>query len=403
MAWFNRIFGGGALSNTEEGPQLAGPTTYQTESGIVLTDERALGISAVWSCVRLISETVGSLPVGVFERTDSGRQSITDHHLYRLFREAPNDLMTPMAFREAMTMQLCLWGNAYAHIERDSKGVPYSLTPLRADRVTPTLEAGTKTYHYERKKGVHIFAKESIFHLIGFGVEGVVGLSPLDNARNTFGVSASADKYASKAFSSNGRPPGFISIDKVLTDTQRKQLQEMYRQSSVDESTTWVFEAGTKYNPISLPPDALQMLQSRAFQLSEVARIFRVPSFLINDTEKSTSWGTGLEQTNLAFLTYTLRPYLSRWESTIADSLLTKTERRRYFVEHNVEGLLRADSAARAAFYSSGLQNGWTTVNEVRRRENLEPIAGGDEAHVQSNMTLLELLGQMNGNETPAI
>jgi len=125
-----------------------------------------------------------------------------------------------------------------------------------------------------------------------------------------------------------------------------------------------------------------------------------VPSFLINDTEKSTSWGTGLEQTNLAFLTYTIRPYLTRWEATVADALLNKTDRRRYFIEHNVEGLLRADSAARAAFYSSGLQNGWTTVNEVRRKENLPPIAGGDEAHVQSNMILLDLLGQMNGNQT---
>ena len=406
MAWYStlsRWFGGGGLSNPTQGPQGIGPTTNHTDSGLTLTDERAMGLSAVWSCVRLITETVGSLPIAVYERTPAGRNKVEEHFLHDLLRVSPNAYMNPLEFREAMTMALTLWGNAYAHIERDKGGKPTSLIPLRPDLVTPVREAGTVTYHYMTEGKEYIFAKESILHLKGFGVDGLVGLSPLGYSRNTLGISASADKYASKAFSSNGRPSGFISVDSVLTTEQRKALAEIYAQSSVDDTKTWVLEAGAKYNQITMPPDTMQMLQSRQFQLGEVARIFRVPSYLINDTEKSTSWGTGIEQQNLGFLTYTIRPYLTRWEMAIDSTLLDRTDRRRYFVEHNVEGLLRADSAARASFYSQMAQNGLMSRNEIRMKENLPPVDGGDDLTVQVNLTPVQDLPKVqgNGNENP--
>ena len=405
MAWWTRIFGGGngsGLDNPDKGPQSSGRTTYRTESGLILTDERAMSITAVWSCVRLLAETVASLPLSVYERTPDGRKEVGEHYLRTLLREAPNDLMTPLEFREAMTMQLALWGNAYAKIDRDSSKKPFAITPLRADRMTPTREAGTVTYHYQVDKGEHVFAKDSILHLKGFGTEGIIGLSPLAYARHTLGISASADKYAGASFAKGGRPRGVMTTDRILTSDQRLALKNIYEGIGDQESDgTWVLEAGIDYKAIDIPPDDMQMLESRAFQLSEVARIFRVPSFLINDSEKSTSWGTGLEQTNLAFLTYTLRPYLTRWESTISNSLLSRTDRRKYFVEHNVEGLLRADSAARASFYSQMVQNGLYTRNEVRRKENMKPVEGGDDLTIQVNLTPVDDLPRLgNGNQT---
>jgi HK97 family phage portal protein len=403
MSWFSRWFGTGGLTNPDEGPHIAGPTSTRTESGLNLSDERAMQLSAVWSCVRLISETVGSLPLGVYERTADGRRAVSDHFLYELLRVSPNDLMSPLEFREAMTVQLALWGNGYAYIERNARGVPLSLTPLHPAQMTPVKEAGTVTYHYQTNKGEHIYAKESILHLKGFSVDGIVGLSPLAYARHTMGISASADQFASKSFSSGGRPSGVLMVDRILTDTQREQLRDIYENITVSDTGLWVLEGGTSYQAIDIPPDDMQMLESRQFQLSDIARFFRVPSHMINDGSQATAWGSGIEQLNIGFLTYTLRPYLTRWESAVADSLLDRTARRRYFVEHNVEGLLRADSAARASFYATAAQNGWMSRNEIRRKENLPPVDGADELTVQVNLTPVdELPGLTNGTEIPS-
>ena len=403
MGWFTRLFGGGALSNPDIGAQSVGPTTHTTESGITLTDERAMSLSALWACARIITLTVCGLPLSVFERIPDGRKKTEDHYLHDLLRISPNALMNPLEFRQAMTLGLVLWNNSYAKIDRDKDGIPRSLTPLRSNLMTPVREVGTVTYHYQSNGREYIFAKDSILHLSNFTLDGIVGLSPLDYARNTMGISVSADKFASKSFQGSGRYRGFISVDRLLTTEQRKALADMYQTSNADDVNTWVFEAGAKFNQTNMSPDDMQMLESRAFQLSEVARFWGVPSYLLNDTEKSTSWGTGLEQQNLGFLTYTIQPYLNCWEAAIANDLLTRTDRRKYFVEHNVEGLLRADSAARALFYSQMVQNGLYTRNEVRRKENMPPVDGGDDLTVQVNLTPVDQLPkvQANGNENP--
>jgi len=241
-----------------------------------------------------------------------------------------------------------------------------------------------------------------IFHIKGMSVDGIVGMSPLDYARHTMGISASADMYASKSFSTGGVPRGVLTVDRILTADQREALRRIYEGINVKESSgTWVLEGGTQWVPTQIPPDDMQMLQSRQFQLAEIARIFRVPSFMINDAEKSTTWGSGIEQQNIGFLQYTIRPYLTRWESTVSDSLLSRTDRRKYFIEHKVDGLLRADSAGRAAQYSTYAQNGIMSRNEIRKLENLPPVEGGDELTVQVNLAPVnELPGIANGNQT---
>lgn len=400
MSWFTGWFSKGGLSNPVEGIQASGSDKMSTDAGVVLTNEKAMQLSAVWSCVRLISETVGSLPLGVFERTADGRRPVEDHFLYDLLRVSPNDLMSPLEFREAMTLQLALWGNAYAVIEWKG-GRPVSLMPLHPGRVTPKREAGTITYHYNTEKGEHIYSKDSILHLRGFGVEGIVGLSPLAYSREVMGITAAADGYASKAFTSGARPSGVLTVDRVLSTDQRDKLREIYE--NLDSNSLWVLEGGTGYQQLTLPPDDLQMLQTRQFQLSDIARFYRVPSHMINDTSNTTSWGSGIEQLNLGFLTYTLRPYLTRWESSIADALLSRTDRRKYFVEHNVEGLLRADTAGRANFYSTALQNGWMSRAEVRAKENLPKKDNTDDLTVQVNMTPIQDLPSATGGQNNAI
>lgn len=405
MAWFPsrvlRYLGLQGLSSPETGEQFSSPVSLGAEATDI-SDERALQLSAVWSCVRLIAESVAGLPLGFFERTDGGRQPLSiEHNLVNLLKRRPNSVMTSHEFREAMTCQLVLWGNAYAKISWIGRGGserPTSLTPLRPGHMIPYREAdGTVTYHYTTDSGVEVYSQKSIFHLKGFSAEGVVGFSPLALARQSMGLAVAAEQYSASTFRNGGRPVGTLNFDEFLTTEQRTKAREMYENitaGATNNTKFWVLEGGVKYNPIAIPPDDMQMLESRRFQLAEIARFFRVPSHLINDSDKATSWGSGIEQLNLAFLQYTLAPYLARWEHTINRSLLSPVEKRRIIVEHNVEGLLRADSAGRSAFYSQMVQNGLMSRNEVRAKENMAPVDGGDDLTAQVNLVPLAMLGQ---------
>lgn len=404
MAWYpRRIFQwlANGLSNAETGPQYSSGGGGSEAADI--TDERALQLSAVWSCVRLISETVACLPLGFYRRTDTGRSDLEEQHpLITLLKRTPNQSMTDVEFREAMTCQLVLWGNAYARIGWMGNR-PVNMTPLRPGHVEVIRRPdGSVFYREYRDQGTEEYEAEEIFHLKGFSAEGIIGFSPLALARQSMGLAVAAEQYSAGAFRRGGRPVGTLNFPEgvFLTEVQREQAQKLYEtitNGATDSARNWILEGGAKYSPVSIPPDDLQMLQSRQFQLSEIARWFRVPSHLINDSEKSTSWGSGLEQLDLGFLKYTLTPYLRRWESTIRDTLMTPLEKRRLIVEHNVEGLLRADSKARAEFYSKMAQNGLMTRNEIRMKENLPPKEGGDELTVQVNLTPLEDLPEATG------
>ncbi len=403
MNLFSRIlalFGVGGLANPSTGAQHSGPTTRSSESGVVVGDDRAMAVSAVWSCVRLIAETVGSLPLHTFERAGDERRRIDDsnHYLNTLLRWRPNQEMSGLEFREAMTTQLALWGNAYAAIDRLDDGTPARLTPLRPEHVTPVRDETGLRYEYSTSKGVVVFGAPSVLHLKGFGTEGIIGLSPLAYARQSLGLSVSADLYAAKSFKDGGRPDGVLRYDKFLTDQQRKKLREVYGNVGAigEDGRMMILELGLEFQPISIPPDQLQMLASRQFQIGEIARYFRVPLHLIMDTTGSTSWGTGIEQLTLGFLIYTLRPYLRRWESAVSDKLVPTADRGRVFVEHQVEGLLRADAKTRSEFWSRMAQNGLMTRNEIRQRENLPRIDGADALTVQTNLTPVDQLEAVN-------
>lgn len=395
-------FGLGQLGNPDKGEQISGPRSRSTDSGITVTDERAMQLSAVWACSRIISQTVACLPLKIYKRqANSSRKEVDrDYHLYRIFELSPNSFMSPYEFRRAMTLQRVLWGNAYALIERNGSDVT-SLIPLRPEHMQVFRDTTGLVYHYSTEDGVVVFPQERIYHQKGMSVDGVMGLSVLAYARHTMGISVSADKYASKSFANGGRPGGVLMFDKFLTDDQRTEAAKLYEgisQTAENANKLWALEGGVKYQAIEINPDDMQMLESRRFQLSEIARFFGVPSHLINDTEKSTSWGSGIEQLNIGFLQYTLEDYLQGWESSIFDQLIPTNEKRRYFAEHDRKKLLRADAKTNAILHSTYVQNGIMDRNEVREDLTLEPRDGADELTAQINLAPVTELDKVLGD-----
>ena len=392
------LFGLGGLGNPDKGAQSTGPASRETDAGISVTDERALQISTVWACARIITQTVAGLPLKVYERLDDGRQEVDRNHpLNRLINVSPNRYMTPKQFRAAMTLQRVLWGNGYAVKERIGNRV-VALTPLRPEHVEVHRgETGT-TYHYATDRGPVVYAQESILHLKGFSPDGIVGLSPLSFARRQMGITVSADTYAAKAFANGGMPIIELRYDKILKADQRKELRDLYKQqhaSAFNAGEPIISEAGVTAQSIGIPPDVMQMLESRRFSVSETGRFYGVPNHMLNDTTGSTSWGSGLEQQNIAFLQYVLKPYLEEWEDVLMNSLLAPRDRENIVVEHTVEGLMRGDTKTRAEFYSTMAQNGLMTRNEIRKKENLPSVEGGDDLTVQVNLAPINELNQV--------
>lgn len=397
------------LNSPDKGSQYGEPVSTPNVANRNVTDTRAMQISAVFSCVRLISECIGSLPLHVYRRRPDGqREAAPEHWLQDLLLE-PNPFMTGQEWREAMAAQLATWGNGYSFTRRTDSGRPTELFPLRPQSMDVQRNGfdGVVFDYSSESMPNKRWTDREVLHIRGFGQEGFKGLSPLGFARESLGLAVSAEEYGARFFANGGKPSGVAELDQVLKPEQRKAFKELLEdqvgRNAAESQGVLLLEGGAKYRPISIPPEDAQMLGTRSFQIAEIARFFRVPLFLLMDETKNTSWGSGLEQQNLAFLTYTLRPYLVRMERSIARWLLSREERREYFVEFNVEGLLRADSKARAEFYSAMVQNGLMSRNEVRSRENLPRVDGADELTAQVNLAPLSKLGQLGGNDEPGM
>jgi len=400
--WFKGAFGGGALSNPDKGNQLSGPTGGRSEANIVVTDERAMQISTVFACVRLLVQTGATMPLGFFTNTADGRQALdTDHQLCQLLKYSPNNFMTAKEFRQALWTQRVLWGNGYAKIKWMGDR-PVSLTPLKPEFMSVKRGNSGLVYSYSTRDGVKDYAQRDIFHLKGFSSDGIMGISALAYARESLGLSVSADRSAAKSV--NGQANAVLELDEIPTSAQTEQLRGLY---GADANTNefkdglMIIPGGMKYRGVSMPPDDLQLLESRQFQVPEICRFFGVPAVMVDGAAGATAaWPASYEAQVLSFLQFGLKPYLEEWEDVTIDSLLTGTEKKTVYAEHNVEGLLRADSEKRANFYSSAVQNGWMTRAEIRKKENLPPKDGSDELTVQVNMTELIDLPQVNDNDS---
>lgn len=395
-------FVGGRLVNPDQGSQTGPVSAHGHLGDSSITDERALQISTVWACVRLISSVTSCLPLDVFETQNDNRKKVDlNNPLARLLRYSPNQYMTAQEFRECMTMQLAFYGNAYALVERNGAGDVISLLPLNSVNMDVRLEGKKIVYRYKRDSEYANFTQKDIFHLKGFGFNGLVGMSPIAFATKTAGVAVAMEDQQREFYANGAKSPKILSTgDKVLTKEQRDQLQENFKEIAGGpvKKRLWILEAGFTAQDIGVSPQDAETMASRKFQVSEIARFFGVPPHLVGDVEKSTSWGTGIEQQNLGFLQYTLEPYLTRWEQSIWRWLVKPSDISRIHAEHNLDGLLRGDSASRATFMTTLVNSGQRTVNEMRRLDNLPPLPGGDVATRQSqNVPITEL-----GNKDPA-
>lgn len=394
------FFVGGRLVTPEKGSQGGPISATGTVGDSVITDERALQISTVFACVRLISSVTASLPLDVYETQDNDRHKVgLDNPLARLLRYSPNRFMTAVEFRTAMTMQLCFYGNAYALIERNSAGDVISLIPLMSVNMDPRLENGRIVYRYRRDTEYADFKQAEIFHLKGFGFNGLVGLSPIAFAAKTAGVAVAMEDQQRDFYGNGAKSPQILMTgDKVLSKEQRGQLEENFKEIAGGpvRKRLWILEAGFSTQSIGVSPQDAETMASRKFQVSELARFFGVPPHLVGDVEKSTSWGSGIEQQNLGFLQYTLSPYLDWWEQSIWRWLVKPADLGRYHAEHNLDGLLRGDSAARASFMGTMADKGLRTINELRRLDNMPPLPGGDVATRQSQNVPITQLGNPN-------
>ena len=373
----------------------------------VVSPQTALQLSAVWACVRLLSETIGTLPLGVYQKDALGRRKeYAQHGLYGLLHDSPNADQSAAEFWEAIVASLCLYGNGYAEKIVGGGGV-VGLAFLRPDWMGVGRDRnGARTYTYQDpRRATRTYHEDELFHVRGFGVGQDVGLSPIAYARQSLAASFSANTAAQASIENGVRGSGFLVVPGKPTPEQRLQLKATYLDPVTGPQSVGrgaVLEQGLDWKPITgLPPEDLQLLETRAFHVEDICRWFRIPPFMIGHSEKSTSWGSGLEQQTIGFLTYALRPYLTRIEQAVKKQLLVPAERATVYAEFNLEGLMRADSAGRAALYSTLAQNGVYTRNEIRARENLPPVDGGDVLTVQSNLIPLDKLGQTPAAQTP--
>ena len=365
-----------------------------TSSGKAVNETTAMQTTAVYACVRILAEAIAGLPLHLYEYKDGGKERVSDHPLYFLLHDAPNAEMTSFVFRETLMSHLLLWGNAYAQIVRDGRGRVLSLYPLLPNRVTVDRDAnGQIFYSYKAdygdiRGGDVVLRRDEVLHIPGLGFDGLVGYSPIAMAKNAVGMAIATEEYGASFFANGANPGGVLEHPGTIKDIGRvKESWNAAYQGSGNAHRVAVLEEGMKFQQIGIPPEQAQFLQTRKFQINEIARIFRVPPHMVGDLEKSSF--SNIEQQSLEFVKYTLDPWVIRWEQAINQALLLPSERGRLFAKFNVDGLLRGDYASRMTGYATARQNGWLSANDIRELEDMNRIPaelGGDEYLVNGNM-----------------
>lgn len=351
-----------------------------TWAGRTVRQGEALQLSAVWACVRLISESIATLPLGFYLRKpDGSRKLASTHPLYAILHSQPNANMAAITFWEAVVASMLLWGNTYVEKKRMG-GRIVALDFLLPARMKVTKnDQGLLDYEYtDAQRRVRKIAADDMMHIPAFTIDGLCGLSPVAYGAQVLSTATVTDEASAKVFSKGMRASGFIKSKDLLKRDQRESLRESIEKfrGNTDPGGTMVLEADMSYQALSMNPDDAQLLESRAWNVEELCRWFRVPPFMVGHAEKSTSWGTGIEQQMIGFVTFVLRPWCVRIEQAINRSLLLPAEKGRYFAEFALEGLLRGDSAARAAFYGVMIDKGILTRDEVRALENWPAMEG---------------------------
>lgn len=383
-----------------------------TTAGKTVTERSALQMTAVYSCVRILAEAVAGLPLHLYRYTDDGgKEKAIDHPLYRLLHDEPNAEMSSFVFRETLMTHLLLWGNCYAQIIRNGRDEIVGLYPLMPNKMTVHRDENGQLYYlYTRgvddvtntKSMTVKLGPSDVLHIPGLGFDGLVGYSPIAMAKNAIGLAIATEEYGAKFFANGAAPSGVLEHPGTIKEPGKvREAWQSQFGGSANSNKIAVLEEGMKYTPISISPEQAQFLETRKFQINEIARIFRVPPHMVGDLEKSSF--SNIEQQSLEFVKYTLDPWVVRWEQTLARTLFTTEEKKKLFFRFNVEGLLRGDYVSRMNGYATARQNGWMSANDIRELENLDRIPteeGGDMYLVNGNMLPLTKAGAFaNTNE----
>ena len=382
----------------------------RTTSGKPVNERTAMQTTAVYACVRILAEAIASLPLHVYEyQDDGGKKLVHDHPLYYLLHDEPNPEMTSFVFRETLMSHLLIWGNAYAQIIRDGAGRVLGLYPLLPDKMDVQRDdRGNIYYVYSRNSDENPMFKEygniklkaeDVLHIPGLGFDGLIGYSPIAMAKNAVGMTLACEEYGASFFANGANPGGVLEHPGVLKDPSkvRESWNSVYRGVNNAHKIA-VLEEGMKYQQIGIPPEEAQFLETRKFQINEIARLYRIPPHMVGDLDKSSF--SNIEQQSLEFVKYTLDPWVIRWEQSLQRSLLLPGEKGKYFIKLNVDGLLRGDYQSRMNGYAVGRQNGWFSANDIREMENMNPIPdeeGGNLYLVNGAMTKLADAGAFAG------
>lgn len=385
----------------------------RTTSGKPVNERTAMQTTAVYACVRILAEAVASLPLHVYEyQDDGGKKLVHDHPLYYLLHDEPNPEMTSFVFRETLMSHLLIWGNAYAQIIRDGTGRVLGLYPLLPDKMDVQRDdRGNIYYIYSRNSDENPMFKEygdirlkaeDVLHIPGLGFDGLIGYSPIAMAKNAVGMTLACEEYGASFFANGANPGGVLEHPGVLKDPSkvRESWNSVYRGVNNAHKIA-VLEEGMKYQQIGIPPEEAQFLETRKFQINEIARLYRIPPHMVGDLDKSSF--SNIEQQSLEFVKYTLDPWVIRWEQSLQRSLFLPGEKGKYFIKLNVDGLLRGDYQSRMNGYAVGRQNGWFSANDIREMENMNPIPdeqGGNLYLINGAMTKLEDAGAFAKTDT---
>ncbi len=383
-----------------------------TTSGKAVNERSAMQMTAVYACVRILAEAIASLPLHVYRYNDTGgKEKEIQHPLYMLLHDEPNPEMSAFSFRETLMTHLLLWGNAFSQIIRNGRGEVIALYPLMPDRMTVDRDnAGRLYYAYTRsdgdartlgQKSTVVLAPPNVLHIPGLGFDGLVGYSPIAMAKNAIGMGLACDEYGASFYQNGAQPGGVLEHPGVVKDPKRvRDSWNAIYQGSGNAHRVAVLEEGMAYKPISISPEQAQFLETRKFQIDEIARIFRVPPHMVGDLDKSSF--SNIEQQSLEFVKYSLAPWIARWEQAMQRALFSQDEKKRFFMRFNVEGLLRGDFKSRIESYAVGIQNGFYCPNDVRNLENMNLIPeseGGFNFMVNGNMVKLADAGVFAGTK----
>ena len=412
MGIFSRLFGSRDKPQNEYRisgfPFLFGKTT----SGKNVNEITAMQTTAVYACVRILAESIAGLPLHVYQYKGNGKERVPSHPLYFLLHDAPNSEMTSFVFRETLMTHLLLWGNAYAQILRAGAGRIIGLYPLLPNKMSVNRDDNGELFYIyttnfgenpSLKKAVNIkLQKSEVLHITGLGFDGLIGYSPIAMAKNAIGMTLACEEYGSAFFANGARPSGILEHPSVLKDPSklRESWQSVYGGSG-NTGKVVVLEEGLKYQQVSIPPEEAQFLETRKFQINEIARLYRVPPHMIGDLEKATF--SNIEEQSIEFVKYTLNPWVVRWEQSLCKSLLSESEKSRYFIKFNVDGLMRGDYESRMQGYATARQNGWLSANDIREMEDMNPIPdeeGGNLYLINGNMTKLKDAGLFGKGES---